>query len=260
MLHHATSSAFQPHLTATAPLRSVARNEPAMPEELLPFTVRLVRDDEALSKAVEIRHSAYSRHLPDFAQTLKTAESADMEDGCVVLLAESKLDGSPLGTMRIQTNQFKPLCLETSVQLPDWLKTMRLAEATRLGVTNEKGGRLVTTVLFKAYYMYCLQTGIQWMVIAGRSPVDRMYERLLFSDVFPGLGYIPLAHAGNLPHRIMSFNIPTAQDRWTRTNHPLLGFMCNIHHPDISLGDLVAPQSLPLTFPVCTDRAVSLPM
>lgn len=260
MLHHATSSAFQPRLTAAMPVRPSARNEPTIPEELLPFTVRLVRDDEALSKAVEIRHAAYSRHLPDFAETLRTAENADLEDGCVVLLAESKLDGSPLGTMRIQTNQFKPLCLEQSVELPDWLRTMRLAEATRLGVTNEKGGRLVTTVLFKAYYMYCLQAGIEWMVIAGRAPVDRMYQRLLFSDVFPGLGYIPLAHAGNLPHRIMSFNIPTAQDRWAQANHPLLGFMCNIHHPDISLDAPVAPQPLPLTFPVGTDRVASLPM
>lgn len=260
MLHHVTSSAFQPRLNATMPAHSVARNEPTMPEELLPFTVRLVRDDEALSKAVEIRHLAYSRHLPEFAKTLRTAEQADMEDGCVVLLAESKLDGSPLGTMRIQTNQFQPLCLEKSVELPDWLKTVRLAEATRLGVTNEKGGRLVTTVLFKAYYLYCLQTGVEWMVIPGRSPVDRMYERLLFSEVFPGLGYIPLAHASNLPHRIMSFNIPTAQDRWAQANHPLLGFMCNIHHPDISLDDPIARPPLHLSFRVSTDHVVSLPM
>lgn len=41
MLHHATSSAFQPRLTATMPLRSAARIEPKLPEELLPFTVRL---------------------------------------------------------------------------------------------------------------------------------------------------------------------------------------------------------------------------
>lgn len=245
MLNHATSSAFQPRLTATMPLRSAARSEPTLPEELLPFTVRLVRDEETLSKAVEIRHSAYSRHLPEFAETLKTAENADMENGCVVLLAESKLDGSPLGTMRIQTNQFKPLCLETSVQLPDWLKTMRLAEATRLGVTNEKGGRLVTTVLFKAYYMYCLQTGIEWMVIAGRSPVDRMYERLLFSDVFPGLGYIPLAHAGNLPHRIMSSNVATAEERWAAAKHPLFDFAFRTHHPDIQFGNLLGSSVLP---------------
>lgn len=245
MLHHVTSSAFHPRLTAATPVHSVARNETTKPEELLPFTVRLVRDDEALSKAVEIRHSAYSRHLPEFAETLKTAEQADSEDGCVVLLAESKLDGSPLGTMRIQTNQFQPLCLEKSVELPAWLKPMRLAEATRLGVTNDKGGRLVTTVLFKAYYLYCLQTGIEWMVIAGRSPVDRTYQRLLFSDVFPGQGYIPLAHAGNLPHRIMSSNVATAEERWAAAGHPLFDFAFRTQHPDIQFGDLNVPSAMP---------------
>ena len=209
-----------------------------MTEELLPFTVKLVHSNDDLSKAVQIRHSAYARHLPGFAETLKSPELADIEDGVVVLLAESKLDGSPMGTMRIQTNQFKPLCLEQSVALPTWLRERPRAEATRLGVTNEKGGRLVTTVLFKAYFQYCLRTGIEWMVIAGRAPVDRMYDRLLFSDVFPDLGYIPLAHASNLPHRVLSFNVRTAQARWAQANHPLLGFMCYTHHPDIKLGDL----------------------
>jgi hypothetical protein len=195
-----------------------------------------VRDEDDLSKAVQIRHSAYARHLPDFAETLKSPETADADNGVVVLLAESKLDGSPLGTMRIQTNQFKPLCLEQSVELPSWLTTRPLAEATRLGVTNEKGGRLVTTMLFKAFFQYCQQTGIEWMVIAGRAPVDRTYDRLMFEDVFPGKGYIPLAHAGNLPHRVMLFDVNTAEDRWAQAKHPLLGFMCHTHHPDITLG------------------------
>ncbi len=169
MIHQTTSAVSQPDRIKTLLSRVGAPSAPAMTEELLPFTVRLVRDEDDLSKAVQIRHSAYARHLPDFAETLKSAETADAENGVVVLLAESKLDGSPLGTMRIQTNQFKPLCLEQSVELPGWLKTLRLAEATRLGVTNEKGGRLVTTVLFKAYYQYCKQIGIEWMVIAGRA-------------------------------------------------------------------------------------------
>ena len=206
-----------------------------MPEELLPFTVRLVRDQDDLNKAVEIRHSAYARHLPGFAETLKSPERADAEDGVVVLLAESKLDGSPLGTMRIQTNEFKPLCLEQSVELPAWLKTLRLAEATRLGVTNEPGGRLVTTVLFKAFYLYCHQIGVDWMVIAGRSPIDRQYARLLFEDVFPGLGFIPLMHASNLPHRIMSSKVETAEERWAAAKHPLFNFAFRTHHPDIKL-------------------------
>ena len=216
-------------------------------EELLPFTLRQVSTQEQLDKAVQVRHTAYARHLPEFAQTLTRPEAADFEEGVVVLLAESKIDGSPLGTMRIQTNEFKPLVLEQSITLPEWLRTCRLAEATRLAVTNEKTGRLVKTVLFKAYYLYCLNTQVSWMVIAGRSPIDRMYERLQFEDVFPELGYIPLRHAGNLPHRVMSFHVATAEDRWRAAGHPLSRFMFDIDHPDILTDD--GSQSQPETEP-----------
>ena len=69
--------------------------------ERLPFTVSVVRSDEELDKAVSMRHSAYARHVPDLADRLKAPEPCDYDGGSVVLLAESKLDGSPLGTMRI---------------------------------------------------------------------------------------------------------------------------------------------------------------
>jgi hypothetical protein len=215
--------------------RTVEARRTEVTEELLPFTLRLVRTPAQLAKAVQIRHSAYARHLPDFAQTLREPESADAEDGVVVLLAESKLDGSALGTMRIQSNEFKPLCLEQSVDLPESMTSRRLAEATRLAVTNDKVGRLVKAVLFKAYFLHCQNTSVDWMVIAGRSPIDRQYDRLLFEDVFPGMGYIPLRHAGNLPHRVMSFHIDSAKRRWAAANHPLLDFMCHTQHPDIDL-------------------------
>jgi hypothetical protein len=231
-----------------------------MTEERLPFTVRLVRNESDLTKAVQIRHAAYARHLPEFAQTLIAPETADAENGVVVLLAESKLDGSPLGTMRIQTNEFKPLCLEQSVTLPSWLKSLRLAEATRLGVTGEKGGRLVTTILFKAFFQYCQQIGIEWMVVAGRAPVDRTYARLMFEDVFSGMGYIPLAHAGNLPHRVMSFNVETAEVRWAAAKHPLLDFMCHTHHPDIKIGSQES-QAIPfMSAPSSPMHSVAFPM
>jgi hypothetical protein len=212
---------------------SARQRETPLKEERLPFVVRLVRNAADLSKAVKIRHAAYARHLPEFAETLKTPEAMDMEDGVAILLAESKLDGSPLGTMRIQSNRFRPLCLEQSIELPAWLQKRPLAEATRLGVAEERVGRLAKTVLFKAYFQYCQQAGIEWMVIAGRSPIDRQYERLLFEDVYPGRGFIPLQHAGNLPHRVMSFNVQTAEARWTQANHPLHGFVFETHHPDI---------------------------
>ena len=208
-------------------------------EELLPFTVRLVGDEAALQKAVALRHSAYARHLPEFAETLKHAEPADREEGVVILLAESKVDGAALGTMRIHSNSDKPLPLESSVDLPEWMHGAKLAEATRLAVTRDRAGQMVKTVLFKAYFQYCQAQGIDWLVITGRTPIDKQYDRLMFADVFPGLGYIPLKHVGNLPHRIMYFHVNTAKQLWSVARHPLYDFVCNTYHSDICLDNQI---------------------
>lgn len=211
-------------------------------KESLPFTVKIVANEADLNKAVYIRHTAYGRHVPAFAEKLKAPEPLDFDMGTVVLLAESKLDGSPLGTMRIQTNRHTPLALEQSVELPDWLQGPSLAEATRLGVSDGHQGRLVKTVLFKAYFLYCQQAGIDWMVIAGRRPIDRQYEALLFRDVF-GVGeFTPMQHASDIPHRVMAFEIDTAQHRWAVASHPLYKFVFETHHVDIKLGDTKLSQ------------------
>ncbi len=204
-------------------------------EERLPFSVRVVSDAEALDKAVHIRHAAYARHVPGLANTLQQPEQADFADGSLVLLAESHLDGSPLGTMRIQTNRYAPLALEQSLALPPSLRNCLLAEATRLGVADGRVGTLVKTVLFKAFYLYCLHSGVDWMVVTGRAPVDRQYLRLLFDDVYPDMGYIPMRHVGGLPHRVMKFEVGTAERRWAEARHPLYNFMVLTHHPDIRL-------------------------
>lgn len=209
---------------------------PALPHERLPFTVKIVQNQTDLWKAVHIRHAAYARHVPLFAKTLAMPERQDTENGVVVLLAESKLDGSALGTMRIQTNQFCPLSLEQSIELPARLARRPLAEATRLGVTDDRVGRLVKTVLFKAFFLYCRRNLIESMVVSGRFPIDRQYERLLFSEVYPGMGFIPMEHVGNLPHRIMSFDIGTADARWHAAQHPLYKFIFETLHPDIDIG------------------------
>jgi hypothetical protein len=203
--------------------------------EQLPFTVTIARSDEQLRKAVTMRHAAYARHVPAFAERMKVPERCDLEDGVVVLLAESKLDGSPLGTMRIETNRYRPLALEQSVELPDWLQGCSLAGASRLGVGLGRIGRVVKTALFKAYFSYCEQIDIDWMVIAARAPLDRQYEALLFRDVFPEQGFIPLSHASNIPHRVLAFEVETAEERWSDAHHPLFNFFRRTHHPDLDL-------------------------
>lgn len=210
--------------------------EAPMAEERLPFTVRVVRSENALEKAVTIRQAAYARHVPAFAAKLGAPEPNDHDQGSVVLLAESRLDGSPVGTMRIQTNRYRDLAIAQSVELPAWLRNKSMAEATRLAVALGQAGRVVKTTLFKSFFLYCREANIDWMVIAARPPLDRQYEALMFEDLFPGQ-FIPMRHGNNIPHRVLAFDVRNAEARWNEAGHPLLDFMCHTYHPDIDLSD-----------------------
>jgi len=206
-----------------------------MKVEWLPFTVRLVRNEEDLFKAVQIRHSAYARHMPLVAETLKTPEKTDTEDGVAILLAESKIDGTPIGSVRIQSNRYRPLSLEKSVQLPNWLKDLSLAQVSRFGVAKGTIGRLVKMILVKGCLQYSKENYIDWDVIAARAPLDRTYRQLTYQDIFPEAGYIPLPHMDNVPHRIMGFEVATCAERLTAMKHPLLDFFTHTQHPDIDV-------------------------
>jgi hypothetical protein len=220
-------------IDTAARVEGLAAATAALREESMPFTIRIARSDEEIEKAVQIRHAAYARHVPAFAENLRRAEAYDYDEASVVLLAESKLDGAPLGTMRIQTNQHRRLALEGSVQLPVWLKGKRLAEATRLGVSEGRVGRVVKMMLFKAYFLYCLDTNVDWMVICARSPLDRQYDALLFRDVYPEGGYMPMRHIGGIAHRVMAFEPISAELRWAAAQHPLFNFIFRTQHSDI---------------------------
>jgi len=228
------ATAFTPSVTTAKPVAAPA-HVTATATERLPFTIRRVEDEKSLWKAVRVRHAAYARHVPEFARTLELPEACDYEDDSIVLLAESRLDGTPLGTARIQTNLHRPLHVEESVTLPAWLQGRRLAEVTRLGIDEGRIGRVVKIALIKACFDYCEQNGIDWAVVTGRAPIDRQYEQLLFADVFEDKAPVPLQHVGNIPHRVMAFEIATGEQRWQAAGHPLLNFFRHTHHPDIDI-------------------------
>jgi hypothetical protein len=233
--------------------RNFVTDVPESSTEHVPFTVRIALSDDDLRKAVRIRHAAYARHVPNVAEKLREPEVFDRDPGIVVLLAESKLDGSPLGTMRIHTSRYSPLPLEGSVDLPDWLQESPRSEANRLGISEGRIGRLVKHLLFKAYFRYCLLTGIEWMVIAARSPLDRQYDALLFTDLFSGQ-FLPMRHGGNIPHRVLALRVASAEERWAAATHPLFDFMIRTRHPDIELGD--GEYALRRATPGATSRTV----
>jgi hypothetical protein len=235
-----------------ARMQSARVKEDAKTVERLPFTIRRVQNHEDMLKAVQIRHAAYARHLPEFAKSLTMPEECDYDSDTVILLAESKLDGSALGSTRIQTNLHNRLHVEESVDLPQWLTSRRMAEVTRLGIDEGRIGRLVKVALIKACFEFCEQNRIEWAVVTGRAPIDRQYEQLLFADVFADKQPVPLRHVGNIPHRVMAFEIATGEQRWEAAKHPMLGFFRHTRHPDIDISrkagqviDLPAARTVP---------------
>jgi hypothetical protein len=239
MNHTQPSNIAQRLMDHVARVQTEREREQAKTIERLPFTIRRVQTHEQLAKAVAIRHKAYARHLPEFAKMLALPEQSDFDSDTVILLAESKLDGSPLGSARLQTNEHQALHVEESVQLPHWLQGRRLAEVTRLGIEEGRIGRLVKVALIKACFDYCEQNRIDFAVVTGRTPIDRQYEQLLFADVFDDKQPVPLRHVGNIAHRVMAFDIASGEARWEAANHPLLGFFRHTRHPDIDLSTRV---------------------
>ncbi len=261
------SAILPPAYRASEPTISIpasAAGGMTMTQERLPFTVRIVSNEVELSKAVSIRAEAYGRHLPEFAEKLRTPESLDTEPGVIVLLAESRLDGSPLGTLRLQSNAYMPLKVEQSVTLPRWLRDRPLIEGSRLGIVGGSIGRLVKMVLIKATLQFCEQDGIDWAIVAARAPLDRPYDQMMFEDLFPEQGYIPMRHGNNIPHRVLGFEIETGHQRLVDAQHPLLKFMRFTHHPDIDvrvdrdvdLGELFPAPELTRVIPPLGRRPV----
>lgn len=199
--------------------------------EWLPFTVRQVASRSDLQKAVDVRHRAYARHLPLLAEMLKTPEHDDTEDGVVLLIAESKVDGSALGTVRIQTNRLHALNLEEFVALPEWLKGKTIAEVRRLAVAHSIPGRLVRMALLKAVYQYCAHNQVDWILVGARPPLDRMYEQLTLADVLDGKTYFPKQNT--IAHRVLGLETRAFHDRLLASRNSLLDFFFYTDHPDI---------------------------
>lgn len=204
--------------------------------EWLPFRVRVASGEADLLRVARLRHDAYARHLPPaLTQGLLQIDPLDREPGVAVLMAESKADGELLGTLRIQTNRHRPLVLEQSYALPAEMAQAPCAEVTRLAVAQQAESRLVKTVLLKAAYLWCERQGVRYVLVTARSPLDRQYARLMFRDVDPAQGFVPLAHVFGLPHRVMYCDIGRA--RHDGAGHPLYPFWFETDHPDIDLGD-----------------------
>lgn len=206
------------------------------PGEALPVRVRVVRTENQLSKAIEVRVKAYGRHTPTFADSLRTPEHEDKERRSLVLLCESKITGDAVGTLRIHTNFDGPTYLERTLRLPSYLQGCGIAYVTRLAVASGANGSFAKLALFKALYRYCFATQISWILAVARSPVDRDFVRLGFYDILPlGVKLHRPEDFGDVDVRPLCFSVYEAENRWRTANHPLYDFMIRKVHPDIEI-------------------------
>jgi hypothetical protein len=201
--------------------------------EHLPFTVRVVTTPQDLEKAVEVRASAYTRHMPSLGQSLQTPEAEDLKSDVLVLLAERKFDGQPVGSLRLQSNVRRPLRLQGEAALLEAFADRRLVESTRLGVDLGATSKVVTAALVKTVYEICHAAGVDYNVTGGRRSMAQVFRSLQFDELEGGP--FPISFGNNIPHWI--FVMPTLEfeARLRKARHWYYEFLATTEHPDIHI-------------------------
>lgn len=227
--------------------------------ERLPFRVEIAAPHN-LAAVAALRAASYGKHLPTLGAKLHQPEAADFDPACAVFVAKSKLDDSLLGSFRTHANVSSVLPLQTSLQLPVRFRGSRMVETTRLCIKGNPNASAVRSALFKALHLYCLAQKVDWMMAAGRRPVDRIYDGLLFQDVGEPKMFYPMAHASGVPHRVMSLAPLAVEPLWGACRHPLYHFFFETSHPDIDLSgakNLDFEWECPDSVPVVSHSACS---
>lgn len=199
--------------------------------ESLPFRVRIAVGAQDLAKVVEIRAKAYARHLPHLAASLRHPEADDHREDAILLLAERKLDGAPVGTSRLLPNVGCSLGAEVDACVPDMLRPLRLLESSRLGAEEGEDGQLVTAALSKATYLVCRKLNLQYGIAVARRAAVAFFQRMGY-DVVTG----PL-RLHDVPVPLWMVAMPTAEfeARLKAHGHPYHRFVAETHHPDIDI-------------------------
>jgi hypothetical protein len=209
--------------------------EACMSAATLSFTLRIASTMEDLHRACTVRAESYGHHLPACRELFAKPDAVDLESGTAVLICEDKTSGKVVGSARVQTSLRCDLPIERDVQIPASMARQGRAEITRLACVRG-ADKLVKVALFKGLYLYCHAVQARWMVIGARSPaLVRQYESLGFNDLYEDKRMVHLAHTGDVPHRVMAFDVVTAERTWLAAGNALYDFVFSTTHPDINL-------------------------
>lgn len=203
------------------------------PSQLLPFWITKAESTRELELAAKVRKIAYAKHLPQFGERLGMPDEDDHHGDSAVLLAYSKLDGSCIGTVRVQIARERPLRLEDSFALPRALRNGRIAEVSRLAIPARSNGLALRLMLIKAAYWYSRANHVDRCFLCVRFPVDRQYRRFDLNDVMHGNEFVSMKHIGMIPHRVLWFDVFNIEARWLLNANPLHSVYFGHSHPDL---------------------------
>jgi hypothetical protein len=201
--------------------------------QLLPFWIAKAETNRELEMASKARYIAYGRHIPQLGEKLAFPDEDDHDEDFAVFLAYSKLDGSCIGTIRVQVAVQHSLRLEDSFILPSALRNGRVAEISRLAIPSRSNGLALRLMLIKAAYWYSRAKLVDRCFLCARFPVDRQYRRFDLDDVLPQDQFVPMKHIGMIPHRILWFDVFKIEAQWLLNGNPLHSvYFANVH-PDL---------------------------
>jgi hypothetical protein len=203
----------------------------------LSFTIRPAVNALDLRRACEVRAEGYGHHMPSMRQSLIEPDGLDRAEGTLVLICEDKKTGNAVGTARIQTSRQGPLLIEQSMPLPPHMSRLGRAEITRLA-TLPKADPVLKFAICKAAFLYCLSTQSRFAIIGARNEaLVRQYKRIGFVEMNADQPMVPLAHAGNMPHRVLMFDTLMGPREWQANPNQqgLFDFCFDTLHPDIEL-------------------------
>lgn len=204
--------------------------------QLLPFWIGVATSEHELELAARARQQAYGKHLPELGEKLAQPDEDDRHPDSTVLIAYSKLDGSCIGTVRVQIARQRNLRLEDSYTLPHALKDGLVAEISRLAIPARSNGLALRLMLIKAAYWYCRASLVERCFLCVRYPVDRQYRRFDLEDVLPMNEFVPMQHIGMIPHRVLWFDVFRIEAKWLLTGNPLHSVYFANSHPDLLQG------------------------
>ncbi len=161
-------------------------------------------------------------------------DAIDRAPGTQVLLGHAR-EGQPIASMRVQCGLDGPLELNAHVPLEDFCQApmYRLAQFSRLAALRHDEALDVMFALFKAAWRWCLNEGLEQIVIASPPWTRPIYEHLCFEDLGDrGRFRHPLS--GRALHTTMRLSVPCAEAIWRARNHPHCALFFEQEHPKLN--------------------------